>query len=360
MNIHAKQGDEKKNSKTREVNIEGIASRTRSALTIKGRRPARGTSASSRRPTRTRTPSTSGRRPARGTSASSRRPTRTRTPSVVVAPVAGRATRGKTSENMASMVACVNAAERRRGLGRRLGCGEYGCTYKITHNGDKVVRDKVVKVVDNIIAGVWNLECKMAREFGELGFGPKVHRDYICESKGYLEMDLVRMLTLDSTQVHLMDDKRQQEFVALIQRMVRSGFIHMDNHPGNLAINGEDKPVFIDFGFTQSRKFKSDADEIMAIAFSIYQIIEKVPYHHVHKTFFWKAAIKAHRLLTPEFLADVQAAKRRTKYRQLAKTQGSNGDLYVGCAIYRTFLEKAVSSRKGVGIDYVYDVRRGL
>ena len=140
------------------------------------------------------------------------------------------------------------------------------------------------------------------------------------------------------------------QFISILRNMITEGYIHMDNHLANIGFVAS-RPVLFDFDFSQERKFtKRDSD--IALAFSIYQILEDTTYLLLRDIFFWKEACR---------LATGIHASPPISLTATRETHGPNWDLYVGCAAYDYLLRKSLSKRyDDPAFDVVYDIRRGM
>ncbi len=88
--------------------------------------------------------------------------------------------------------------------------------------------------------------------------------------------------TLDD--LSAMSRAHQQAYVQALEAMIDRGYIHMDNHVGNLGtIAG--RPVLFDFGFTQKR---AGMDRRWALCFSVFQILEHCPPQILKGTLFYR------------------------------------------------------------------------
>lgn len=190
-----------------------------------------------------------------------------------------------------------------RPYGAKLGCGEQGCTY-----ADK--ETSVVKVTpfgSKVTQAQWANEAHVGQVLGNLGIAPKIYDYYVCEGKGYIEMERlkdakrlpdtgvqIRERVGDSVTDHisLMPAHVQQGFVKALVTMIDAGYLHMDNHIENLGYimeAGGYKPIVFDFGFTVAREM-SPADKCWALAFSLFQILEHVPSAELESSVFWPIA----------------------------------------------------------------------
>jgi len=252
--------------------------------------------------------------------------------------------------------------------GRRLGCGDQACVYELKNRLTVV---KITPLITDAVEARWVREFQLAKQFGDNKIGPTIRKGYTCNGRGYIEMDRVSNAktlpggTILRTEVKTrvvgetkrvdrvdrMPEQTQLQFIHLFEQMIAKGYIHMDNHLGNMGFVDGERPVLFDFEFTQKRIF-SKQDAVIALAFSIYQVIEDTSFAHLKNTLFWKQACALTASLHASTPLSMQASR---------KTHGDNWDLYVGCAAYDTLLRKSPSKRyNDPAFDVIYDIRQGL
>ena len=190
-----------------------------------------------------------------------------------------------------------------RPYGPQLGCGEQGCTY-----ADK--ETSVVKVTpfgSKVTQAQWANEAHVGQVLGNMGIAPKIYDYYVCDSKGYIEMERLKdAKRLPDTGVQIRDKLGgdpvdhismmpahiQQGFVRALVTMIDAGYLHMDNHIENLGYIQDAsgyKPIVFDFGFTVARDM-TPADKCWALAFSLFQILEHTPSAEIESSVFWPIA----------------------------------------------------------------------
>jgi tRNA A-37 threonylcarbamoyl transferase component Bud32 len=243
-------------------------------------------------------------------------------------------------------------------LGVKLGCGEQGCAFNYTKN--KVV--KTTPLTTEADAEKWLSEACIGNSMGGLGIGPQVFDYFICNNTGYIEMQPLKDAKSlpDGTVVRTkngevvdhvanMPTALQRKIVGLLEKMVDSGYIHMDNHIENMGFVKK-RPVLFDFGFTQQRDFGNDRDA--AVAFSIFQILEHAPWAEIKDTFFWKTALELSPALPSSMAAFKKAALEEAH-------DPKNIDVYVGCMCYLKLLQKPQLSRySDKAMDVIYNIRQ--
>lgn len=219
----------------------------------------------------------------------------------------------------AGPITLAGACESVFNKGVELGKGEQGTVYAI----DKQYTNRtganwsVVMKISNFVGATkadrdetrrkWIEEVKISKTLGDmeteggLRVAPKIISAWICDNKGYIIMERMKS---DLRKVATRDGKRvgekkvsgaevmnidhlnrapitiQDDYLVLLEHMINNGYLHMDNHPGNLGIltyEDGDHGVLFDFGFTVFRPGMTVADKYNALAFSIGQILEHTP-----------------------------------------------------------------------------------
>lgn len=291
---------------------------------------------------------------------------------------------------------CVQAATRKH-KGKKLGQGEQGATYVF----ERLVI-KISTVRGKSHEASWLAEACTGQVMGELGIGPRIHRHFVCGGHGFIVMDrlspvatrrvrsdrvaqqvlllagrphgthrkgpTVRYMLPNDQPVKTLDDlsamslAHQQAYVRALEAMIDRGYIHMDNHVGNLGtIAG--RPVVFDFGFTQKR---AGMDRRWALCFSVFQILEHCPpqisegtlFHRVVTSclFGARGSRSAGNPLTA--LADYNDTEYLLRLTQEASTQNMvHPDLYVGSWAYARLISRKLEGRPGPLLDFVYLVR---
>ena len=129
-------------------------------------------------------------------------------------------------------------------------------------------------------------------EMGELGIAPRIYECWLCSDAkgneyGYYTMDrIAKILTNEypgnprklKEGQHLRAAPRdiQQKIVGLLEVMINAGYVHNDNHPGNIGIMADGEPVLFDFGFALKADHElTEFDKLQALGFALYQIIEQ-------------------------------------------------------------------------------------
>lgn len=163
----------------------------------------------------------------------------------------------------------------------------------------------------------WVEEVKISKQLGDMEAGeglrvaPKIISAWICGGKGYIIMERMKS---DLRKVKAEDGARvgekvtmagqeiqknhidntpfdiQDDYIVLLEHMIDNGFVHMDNHPGNLGVltyTDGDHGVLFDFGFTRKYADLNNNDKLYALAFSIAQILEHTPLDELSGSFMF-------------------------------------------------------------------------
>lgn len=287
------------------------------------------------------------------------------------------------------------AKERRHQPGVELGCGEQGCTYKLTST--TVLKITQWKQPPTPRAWrVWESEARTGKELGKLGIAPRVYDTFKCRNKGFIIMDMLTplskalpgVLTKDArgnTEVHItrFPPEAQHGYSAVLARMVEHGFVHMDNHLGNVGFfAGTSKPLVFDFGFTQRRDrlASSRADQLWAHALSLFIMLEHVvePLEALEKSVLCQDALAAllgassggaaapgalslrqvSARLYPAAAINPGAATPKGALAAANKLSASNVDIYAACLAYLALLQLPRLDRYQHALyKLVYDVR---
>jgi hypothetical protein len=290
-----------------------------------------------------------------------------------------------------------------------LGCGEQGCTYDITGAPDKVIKitpfwdNKKAKPSANTIVAVedkWYKEACLGVEMGRLNLGPRIFSFFACDEKGYIVMNkisladkfFVRTRGKDSLvvvrhkvdagfaavdHIGLMLKSMQLGFAKKLAIMIDHGFIHMDNHIGNLGfIFGTQDPILFDFGFTQERVWGGNKDKAWALAFSLFQMIEHCPVEEIEGTeifriatailsgtWSWGDDMSSGTGLTMAALKKLYPESGTLRaFKALAATaaeRATNVDVYVGSMLYAKLITMDKPLWVSTDVDAIYFIRQG-
>ena len=220
-----------------------------------------------------------------------------------------------SNNNNDSEQSCIQKAAKMR-HNAKLGCGEQGCTYALVQNPDKVIKitpfwdtkeEKPARADMKENADKWYNEACLGEFLGEIEerIAPRIHQFFECDDHGYIIMEKIsvaekfyvrqkgreQLVIIREKEdgvvdhINLMPAAMQYGFIEKLTVMISNGFIHMDNHIGNLGFifGSTTTPILFDFGFTVQREL-SKADKSWALAFSLFQIIEHCPQEEVEQT----------------------------------------------------------------------------
>ncbi len=286
-------------------------------------------------------------------------------------------------------------------VGAKLGEGEQGIAYAANGPaGQRGVVMKKSKFVNADSLKKWKEEVRISYELGREGIGPIIHKAWLCPDAdgtmhGYIIMERMagdlRGYRFDTGVVGQKLNGRnidhlnncpisvQQDYVRLLEKMIDKGFIHMDNHPGNLGVverGGMPQGILFDFGFTQRRADLSTPNaKLKALGFSIAQIIEHMPIDERVTNYFFKIFVAiengtyvlgdyANPAYTEEGAVDLPAAYNIQTARWSALKAAADDhpdvpkDIYVGFYMYCYLLKMPVAimyNKSNYG--HVYEIR---
>lgn len=227
-----------------------------------------------------------------------------------------------------------NAPEGEKGA--FLGKGEQGTAYAF--GDERVIKQTNFstkrKEQEKQIAA-WKSEADIGTDLGKQGLAPKIFHQFLCKNIGfivmsrlttipkvsvsirqveYTEQNLKKIITKelenhDHVRTVLKNNEgdvlenidnlgnltsiEQEGFIHALEKMIESGYVHMDNHIDNLGWNGPREnghEIVFDFGFTQKRDFSNEIDRRWALCFSLFQIIENCPLDLLESTLIYRAA----------------------------------------------------------------------
>jgi hypothetical protein len=141
-------------------------------------------------------------------------------------------------------------------------------------------------------ANVFFNETCIGIELGKLGIAPHIYECWLCSDAkgneyGYYTMDKIdKILTNEypgnprklkkGQQLRVVPREIQQKIVGCLEVMINTGYVHNDNHPGNIGIMEDGEPVLFDFGFALKADHPlTEFDKLQALGFALYQIIEQ-------------------------------------------------------------------------------------
>ena len=262
-----------------------------------------------------------------------------------------------------------------------LGCGEYGCTYSMKDHQDHVV--KVVKFEGKHVKRSqqnWINEIEIQTKLGKLLLSPKVHGHTMCGEFGVVVMDRVQMVSnvrtalvkgcnikqTDGYTICKVVDYTQKlinpvGFIHNLQEIIDAGFIHMDNHIGNMGYTLDTHtPCFIDYGFAIQRDNMKKNDKLWCLAFSIGIILERTPINHLkgplYDTFYtiWNKSLASRYVHMDNTIP--------MWYEQLKNEKATTfDDMYIGMCCYAKLLRLSVPERDENQIEgeIILSIQRG-
>jgi hypothetical protein len=280
-----------------------------------------------------------------------------------------------------------------------LGAGEQGTAYALVRNADgRNIRSTHVMKISDISndeegrnrRSVWIDEACLSKVLGDLGLGPKIYDSWICKSDGYIIMQRMqtdlRHYTVGRARIgektalgenvdHIgrAPESILKDYVLLLERMIDAGYIHNDNHPGNLGIikvGRSDRGILFDFGFTRERKDMTDADKMNALGFSLGQIIEHTPRDELATNYIYKIMTSIEKgtyvwgsgavSVSPDDIAtfDAYYGSAFTDYKKIKTPIGLMRDLYLGFKLYNYLLQHDRADRYELPYyGTIYDIR---
>jgi hypothetical protein len=279
-----------------------------------------------------------------------------------------------------------------------LGSGEQGAAYIVGKNDTGLnAGGRLVMKISNLKPDqipAWKNEALISHKLSEAGIGPKIFKAWICQQKGYIIMEKMvsdlrhypgasdKLIGIDgkpyyTDHINKVPENIQKDYLTGLERMIDMGYIHMDNHPGNLGIvlvDGQQKGILFDFGFTQERPDLTSLNaKQMALGFSIAQIIEQMPLKERKTNYLYKifVAIAQNKYVwgSGSFAgADVVKFTREYKANEdkLASIltepvpAGVPQDIYVGFRLYCFLLPQSNDDMfERNNYDKVYKIRQG-
>ena len=291
---------------------------------------------------------------------------------------------------------CSSSANLEQHLGDLLGCGEQGCAYSVVDNKDIVI--KVTPLQNREDLKVWSSEALIGCTLGSINLAPKIYRSFDCSGYGFIVMerlsDAAKMPAALGHAVireydagcdrsnkswkadcfkkdHLsrMPVEIQKEFINVFRKAIENGFLHMDNHIENIGFLPNLQPCLFDFGFTQRRHLRA-SDALMALAFSIGQVLEHCPVEELQSTQFFATFCEIIGLpnsledlkknyQNPRSTADTKKTLAKIKQKYVNEL---NGDVYVGTICYAHILgvplERRFSGVISIFSDEIYLIRQ--
>lgn len=284
------------------------------------------------------------------------------------------------------------------GKGDELGRGEQGIAYGMIRNstGKNISKTHVLKVSklpDAPTKAAWIKEARLSKMLGQEGIGPIIHDFWVCGKDGYIVMqrmahDLRKVANAagrplgekgptgyNIDHISYCPERILKEYIALLEKMIDMGYLHFDNHPGNLGIvTGADRQphaILFDFGFTVHRPGMTNDDKMNALGFAIGQMVEHTPIVELHGTYLYNMLLSVAQgtyewgSRTPgeidedEFVAKYQIKDNRSVIKSIVTPAGVMSDLYIGFELYKYFITIPQPTRYDwPDYDHIYTIRR--
>lgn len=182
-------------------------------------------------------------------------------------------------------------------LDKLLGKGDFGRTYSIQGN-DRIAM-KLVLLQSRKAMTEFENETRIQQVLGEQNVAPKIHKVWTCKVGrklyGFIVMDrlmyVYRDLYPDQTLEELDDDEKrgksppvlppvdvQHAFIGCLEKSIELGYVHNDNHGGNMGIGVDGHVKLFDYGFTHRMTEECEqCNRNQILAFALYQVIEHLP-----------------------------------------------------------------------------------
>lgn len=291
---------------------------------------------------------------------------------------------------------------------KELGRGEQGIAYAMMHNktGKNVSRTHVLKqsmFTEPDSNSKWESEAKLSKLLGIANLGPIIYDYWICKGSGYILMERMANVVRgmrdeegrpayekskagnDIDHLDRVPESILRDFVDKLEIMIGAGYIHFDNHPGNLGVRltkeGELEGLLFDFGYTREVPDMTNEDKYNALQFSIAQILEHMPTPDLYDNYLFKILVSIDKgtyiygSLVPS-ATDADIAAFRSYYTLsnlkvdfdtditplIAAPRGYNRDLYVGAKLYNYFfnLPKRPLKYDWPSYSAIYAIRQNL
>lgn len=193
-------------------------------------------------------------------------------------------------------------------LGKVLGRGDQGVVFDLVATGQSAdASTLVIKVIDTTKVAGWQQEVRLGQEISSIELdgkriAPQIFDVWTCGTYAYIVMERMKS-DARSAFTHFNDSKTQDSFsdmpvevqlryIRILEKMLEAGYIHMDNHCGNLGVAHDGTPVIFDFGFTQRRSFASEKERMAALGMSLWQIVEHSSSSSWMRSLFGKVIIQ--------------------------------------------------------------------
>lgn len=144
-----------------------------------------------------------------------------------------------------------------------VGRGQMGEAYSVCCDKDcnYIFKRIQFKEKDNVQSFI--SEVKLQDSFHKKGMAPRIIVACYCNHEGVILMEKVQLVSdylKDNPSVNRSDLKRK--YVKKYRELLKSGLVHNDTNPGNVAISLDGKtPLFIDFGLSYKKELTGDEIE---------------------------------------------------------------------------------------------------
>lgn len=182
-----------------------------------------------------------------------------------------------------------------------IGKGEFGETWSLEDNNQMVI--KKIKIQNTTEKTNFFYETEIQKELGYLNIAPKIYDYWICEVNdelyGFILMEKLQIIYRDLfpdrydpyieyPKSKLPSQDIQKAIIGGLEKMIENGYIHNDNHGGNIGISVDGKLKIFDFGFTRkviSRCMHCNKEQLLG--FALYQLIEHLPFEIRNDTLYY-------------------------------------------------------------------------
>lgn len=269
----------------------------------------------------------------------------------------------------------------------KLGKGEQGVAYSMRglNREGRNLSNTVLKVSDfgsQQVANVWKREVDIGIAIGNAGIAPQIYKAWTCMDpadgpRGYILMERMKASLRDMISngktpdgdpidhINMIPANIMNDYGSALMTMIQMGYIHMDNHPGNLGVvnrGGVDKGVVFDFGFTVQRSdLANPVNQQLAFGFSLGQILEHAPLAEVLASSMFTEMQRIYNQLGIPIpfnqLPNTNITQIKAKY---PKNTGISLDLYIGFMLFCRILQIEQPARfDDAYYDIIYYIRQG-
>jgi hypothetical protein len=176
----------------------------------------------------------------------------------------------KTINDKIKQLENLNEAEKSCKWERKtsIGSGTSGEAFSVCCNENCNYIVKVIKFTGKNTKETFINEVKLQHEFYNKGFAPRILVACSCSHEGVILMEKVTLLGeyLENNKL-INKDKIKKMYTDKYREVLKSGLVHNDTNPGNIAISLDGKPLMIDFGLSLKKELtpssiKAEVDEL--------------------------------------------------------------------------------------------------